>query len=404
MRTFFQSKGSPKPSDAEPSPAHPSKSQPRHRLLRHLSRHSVQILLILAALLLGFRAALPYIVKNYVNRTLSRLDGYRGHVDDVDMHLWRGAYSVSGVNIVKTDGKVPVPFFAAKNIDFSVEWMGLFEGALVAKIEFDDPVINFVAGPSQSTTQVGVDKPWLSVIKDLFPLNINRFEVKNGAVHYRDFYAKPKVELTVDHIHMMGKNLTNSRRFSKTLVAELEMTGRAFESAPMKVTAKIDPSTEKATFELTAKLDPVPLSQFNEFTEAYAHFHFQKGTLELVCELAAKNGDLTGYVKPLLDNIAIIDLKDAKNPLKFAWESLVAGVTRLFRNQPHDRFATKIPISGSFDNPKAAILPALGNILRNEFIKVFTGNLDSSVTLQDVEKTTDVKAKPAESAAAPAQR
>jgi hypothetical protein len=39
-------------------------------------------------------------------------------------------------------------------------------------IRLYDPIINFVQGRSRKTTQVGVDKPWLHVTKELFPLNI----------------------------------------------------------------------------------------------------------------------------------------------------------------------------------------------------------------------------------------
>jgi len=356
------------------------------RFCRGVSRHTLQIVIVLAAVLLALRVALPELVKRYVNKTLDQIDGYHGHVEDVDMHLWRGAYSVSGVNIVKTDGNIPVPFFKARVIDFSVEWQALFQGALVAKILFETPVINFVAGPTEGTTQVGVDKPWLSVIKELFPLKINRFEVVNGSAHYRDFHSTPKVDLLLDRTKILGLNLTNSNRLSKTLVGKIEIEGRAFESSHYQVHTKIDPSTERATFDLSAKLDPVQLTQFNEYAEAYGKFHFQKGTMALVLELAASDGTLKGYAKPILDDISVIDLRDAKNPLKLAWEGLVGGVLRLFRNQPHDRFATRIPIEGTMKNPQTPILPTLGNILKNEFIRAYQSDFEGDIGLKDAQK------------------
>jgi hypothetical protein len=81
-------------------------------------------------------------------------------------------------------------------------------------------VINFVQGRSRKTTQVGVDKPWLHVTKELFPLNI-----------------------------------------------------------------------------------------------AYGNFTFEKETLAITSELAASNGKFTGYIKPLFDDIAVIDLSETKPTL-----------------------------------------------------------------------------------------
>jgi len=363
------------------------------RLLRRLGRLQFQFLLVLAAALIAARVALPYFVKKYVNQKINEIPGYGGHVEDIGIHLWRGAYTIHEIHIEKTDGKVPVPFFAAPDIDFSVEWRALFQGALVAKIEFDRPVMNFVAGPTEATTQVGVDKPWLSVIKELFPLKINRFEVFDGSVHYRDFFSKPKVDQKIDRIHMLAINLTNSSKLSKSLVATINVTARAFNSGRLGSTVHLDPRPDKPTFDLAATLSPVPLKNFNDFTEAYAFFHFQKGTLELAMELAASNGELDGYIKPLLDDMAIIDLRDLKNPVKFTWTSLVAGISRLFRNQPHDRFATKIPIHGSFDDLKLGVLPSLGGILRNEFIRVFQGNLEGTVNLNTARQADAAEGK-----------
>lgn len=355
--------------------------------LRHLPRHTLVILIVLAVLLIAARLAAPHFIKKYVNRKINEMPGYRGQIGDVSLHLWRGAYSIESIELLKTGDGVPVPFFSSQTVDLSVQWAALFQGALVAKIKFYDPVINFVKGPSEETTQVGVDKPWTGLVQDLFPLNINRFEVFHGAVHYRDFHSSPKVNLTLDRLHMLATNLTNSRKVAQTLIATLTVNGRAFESSPFDVQMKLDPWRDKPTFDLSAKMEPVPLTQFNDFAEAYGKFHFQKGTLALATELAASDGHLSGYVKPLLDQIAIIDVRDVKNPVKLLWESAVAGLTRLFRNQGENRFATKIPISGSLDAPKIALLPTLGNILKNEFIKAYQGNLDHDVSLKDAVKT-----------------
>ena len=58
-------------------------------------------LAIVAVVLIATRAALPYAVKDYVNRTLHGLEAYDGSVDDVDLALWRGAYRIDGIRIVK---------------------------------------------------------------------------------------------------------------------------------------------------------------------------------------------------------------------------------------------------------------------------------------------------------------
>ena len=64
-------------------------------------------------LLVAVRLALPSIVLHQVNSRLMALEAYDGHVDDIDLALWRGAYRIDGIRIVKTGAKHPTPFFSA---------------------------------------------------------------------------------------------------------------------------------------------------------------------------------------------------------------------------------------------------------------------------------------------------
>ncbi|MEO6054516.1 MAG: DUF748 domain-containing protein [Chthoniobacterales bacterium] len=363
-------------------------------MIKRLLKWQVQLLIVLIALLVGLRIALPYIVKSYANKKINEMPDYSGHIGDVYIKLWRGAYQIRDIEIFKSSGKVPVPFFSSEIVEFSVEWRALFNGALVAKVKFIAPELNFVNGPSHSSSQIGVDKPWNEVLRKLVPMDINRFEVKNGVIHYRDFHSDPKVNLQIDHIEMLGTNFTNSAKLSKTLVAAVTFKGRVFNESTVTGQCKIDPWKENPTFTLNFQMRPLSLVKINEFVRAYAKFDFEKGTLAITSELAASDGKIIGYVKPIFDDISVINLKeDIKNPLKLVWEGVVGGVLRLFRNQPHNRFATKIPIEGDFSNPKKPLLPILGNILKNAFLHVYTTDLDHSVSLEKAEKAEAEAAK-----------
>lgn len=78
------------------------------------------VLFILAALAGIGRALLPTAVRDYVNRTLDRNPLYSGKIGDVQIHLWRGAYSIQEIRISKTTANIPVPFFAARRVDFAI--------------------------------------------------------------------------------------------------------------------------------------------------------------------------------------------------------------------------------------------------------------------------------------------
>ena len=95
-----------------------------------------------------------------MNGRLAALDSYYGSVADIDIGLWRGAYRIDGIEIVKTGAKQPKPFFDSRRVDFSVEWHSLMRGSLVAEGHFFEPKLNLVEGPTEKQSQLGTEEHW----------------------------------------------------------------------------------------------------------------------------------------------------------------------------------------------------------------------------------------------------
>lgn len=353
------------------------------------------VVVILAVALIVVRAMLPIWVRDYVNRKLSEIEGYRGHVAEVDIHLWRGAYTIRGVKIEKTSGRVPVPFFTAPAIDMSVEWKELFHGALVGEIHFEQPEMNLVNGASKATDQAALDEPWTEKIGDLFPLRINRATVRGGEIHYRDLNKKPAVDVEIDQLRMVATNLTNSRKLSETLNAEIEIAGRPLRAGQLKANIDLDPYATKPTFAAELEMDALPLVKLNDFAKAYGGITFEEGTLKIAIALKSEQGKFLGYVEPVFNKMVIFDPKeDAESPIDFIWQGIVGGLTRIIRNHPKDRFGTKVPVSGSFDDPAPAVMDTVFNIFKNAFVKAFEGTLkNDDIDLDQIQKSSETKPK-----------
>ena len=182
----------------------------RHKGHRGWRRFGL-VLLILGVLAGAGRAYLPQFVRHYVNRTLDRNPLYAGEIGDVEIHLWRGAYSIENVQISKTTGHVPVPFFAAKRVDFAIQWNALFHRRLVGRVLMEEPELNIVDAPSEGETQTGAGAPWLAMIRDLFPFQINSAMIKNGSVHFRSYKAQKPVDVYVSQVEASIDNLGNIR-------------------------------------------------------------------------------------------------------------------------------------------------------------------------------------------------
>jgi uncharacterized protein involved in outer membrane biogenesis len=111
---------------------------PWTRLRRGLGVKSL-VLLVAVLLFTVARLLLPAGIKLYANDKLAEIVDYRGSIDDVGVSLLTGGYSFQGMEIVKTAGQVPVPFFSARRIDFTLEPSALLDGVLVAEVTFHQP-------------------------------------------------------------------------------------------------------------------------------------------------------------------------------------------------------------------------------------------------------------------------
>ncbi len=69
--------------------------------MRRKPRNAALLLITLLALLLAARMGLPEVARQMVNNRLAQLEDYQGYIKDIDIALWRGAYTIEGLSIDK---------------------------------------------------------------------------------------------------------------------------------------------------------------------------------------------------------------------------------------------------------------------------------------------------------------
>jgi hypothetical protein len=367
----------PAPDDAV-EPAKDKSPRPRRR-----SRWRIAgtILLALVVLLLAARLALPTAVRWYVNRTINRSEMYEGRIGEIHLHLWRGAYEIDDVRLLKTTGNVPVPLFSAKRVDFAMQWDAVLHRRLVGQMVMFEPELNFVDSGSDSDSQTGAGGPWLQIIRDLFPFKINSARIRNGQIHFRAVHRDPPVDVYLSQLDASVENLTNIHDDVAPLVTTIAARAKAMNQADFQYEMKLDPFSYRPTFQLAVRLLGLDVTKTNELARAYGNFDFERGWFDLVIEMEAKEGQVQGYVKPLFRDLQVFSLKRdvAKdNPLQLFWEALVGVTTDILKNPPRDQFGTMIPFRGDMTGPQTDLLAAVGNVLRNAFIRAYLPRLEGA--------------------------
>ena len=333
--------------------------------------------LALVVLAVLARAAMPYVLLRYVNRTLEDLEGHTGHVDDIDVALLRGAYRIEGVTVRDVDSGASDPLLTIAAIDLSVQWKALLDGAVVGEVALIEPHLNLRARVSSETgaeddQQLGQEADWTEALDELFPVSINRFEVHDGTIELRPLDGEPPVDLSLTHLNALATNLSTVRDPDKDRPADFEATATVLESGTWRVEGVLDPLAPSPDARVATRLAGVELRALNPILRTAASIDAEAGTLELVAEMDVADGRFEGYVKPLLRDVEIYDLgEDDEGLLGQIWEALVGVTAELLENQPKDQLATKIPLEGSLDDPETDVWETIWNVLRNAYVEAF---------------------------------
>lgn len=336
------------------------------------------------------RLMLPYFVTRYVNKVLADIPGYQGSIGDVDIWLIRGAYIIHDLKIFKVNGNDKVPFIDIPHSDLSVEWPALLKGSVVGEIIFEKPKLNFIGGDGDekkepgNDTQTGEDVDWTEPLKDLMPLQINRLEINDGAIYFHDFTTKPKVTIHLDSLQLRATNLNNAQRQKEKLPSEVVVTAKSIGGGKLNVVMNLNVLKEIPDLDMNLKFEGVHMPALNDFFAAYSKIDIEKGTFNLYSELAVNDSEITGYVKPIAQNVKVVDWKkDKENPLNLIWQSIVGVVVEFFENQKEDQFATKVPLNGNLKDIKSGVWPTIWNVFRNGFVQAFERNTDNSIKFSD---------------------
>ncbi|WP_335967252.1 DUF748 domain-containing protein [Galbibacter sp. PAP.153] len=346
------------------------------------------VVLTVVIILIIFRLLLPGIVKRYVNNTLQDIPGYWGHVEDIDINLYRGAYVIHQLKLDKIEGESNIPFLDFEKSDISIQWKSLFNGKIVSKINLYKPKVTYIFEEQVKDSVEPTNEDWSEALTDLVPIDINKLNIEQGKVGFLQFNKSPDVDLYIDQISLTATNLRNVVDKEQELPSSVKATAISIGQGKINLDGKMDLVQQIPDVDFDFSLEKANVTALNSFTLAYAGFDFEKGNFDLFSEVVINDGYLKGYFKPILTDTKIVDAfgKEGSNIFKKAWEGFVGFFKFIFKNQKQDTLATKIPVEGDLNDVGSNIFTTIVGIFKNAFIKAYKGEVDESIEFNDLEK------------------
>lgn len=341
--------------------------------------------LIIVALLVIARIMLPYFLEKYVNKTLDDIPGYEGHVEDIDVALYRGAYVIDELILQKENSENQVPLLDFHKTDISIEWSALFRGEIVSEIEMHRPQVNYIFEEQQKPNPDGETKinDWSEALTDLVPIQINRLRVHNGKIGFVQLSADPNIDLMLDQVELVAINLRNVRDVGNTLPSVIKANAVSFGGGDFSLDGKMDLMQKIPDMDVGISLKNADVTALNELTNQFAGVDFASGTFELYSEFAIANGYLQGYLKPMFIDTKLLGKADKDGFFKTLWEGFVGVFKFLFKNQGTDTLATKVPMEGDLTKVDTSVFSTIINIFKNAWIQAFTTQVEGDIKYED---------------------
>jgi len=209
-------------------------------------------------------------------------------------------------------------------------------------------------------------------------VKINELRLTRSTVGYVNKATTPSYRVFLSDTDGTLTNLSN-QQVEGTAVAKLKGLFMGSGTAHAEATFRADQAGP--SFNVGVRIEEVDVTRLNDLFRAYGRFDMASGRFDFYSELDAKDGVVTGYIKPLFQDLQVYSKEQDKDKpaLEKMYEHIVGGVAKVLKNRPREEVATKAQVIGRIDNPKVGTLAALGGLVENAFFKAILPGFDAEI-------------------------
>jgi hypothetical protein len=346
----------------------------------------------LLLLLLAARLALDPYAAWRTREALAGLEGYRGEFSSVSVSVLRLSYSVEGLKLVpepRRGGETRVSF-RAKRIEIALAPGELVRRRVrVFRVELDEPKVEVRAAGGG-----GGKKRWDAELRERLsrepPRAYERIQVRRAEVGFSDESSgTPAVRLR--DVDLVVENAPTKLELANGEPTLLEASGTLQRTGRVSVFVTADPFTRRVSFAGRGAVEGLELRDLAGLLARKTDVLPEKGTVDVFARFLAREGRLSGAVKPVLKDVEVKPARPGTPALK-AW--LTDAALKISSRVPRRDAATGvIPIQGDLTDPKTDLWTTVWAVLRN----AFAAGVESGLA----EPTPEKSPRPAPQARAP---
>ncbi|HXJ20907.1 MAG TPA: DUF748 domain-containing protein [Polyangia bacterium] len=327
---------------------------------------------VVIALVLAIRLVLDPIAAHYTRKELNAPDTTRGDFDRVHVTVLPPGYEIHRLKIdERVDRGWKHPLFYAERVKASADLRSLLHGHLAAHARIDEPKFIYTERAKAEETEKKTSGPpdLEPILRQILPARVDRIEVRDGEVEFRDLVDKGQPKLWVHDIELAVENLATRRQLSGGEPATVSGSAKLGRSGQLSLFVSANPFARPLVFAGRAELRGWRIAEMYDLVEPQTKLQPTQGTLDVFVEFKSRDGRITGGVKPVLKNA---EVKAAAGGIGTRLKAWVADEgLHIFSDRVPGRnaVATVVPIEGRLDKPDVQLWPTVMGVIRNAFVE-----------------------------------
>lgn len=337
------------------------------------------VLLTLLVLTLIVRAIAPAMILSKLNEKLANSSPvYSMHIGDLDLGLLTFSYRFGNIeSFYKRTGE---KFFDLKTVRVQISFRELLHGRILTNVEADEGhfILTKAILNSKDEPDAKLKETTMKTSDALFPVRIAVVKVHRSSFDFADFVTQD--QKTRWRVSEIEAKFFNINPLPGNPYTSFDAKGNLLGTSPFSIIGKAKRLDKPMGWKIDIEMKDFSLPIANHILYRDVPFTFMAGTLDLYGEAKSEKGQISGYVKPFLKSVKILNSKEKLKNLKhFFFEIIGAFGNWVLKNSDTKTTATKIAFHEEGGHLKVDIGDALQAALKNKFDKPLTPGTDDSV-------------------------
>jgi hypothetical protein len=209
-------------------------------------------------------------------------------------------------------------------------------------------------------------------------ISVREFDITHSNFSFTDQTSSPNYKLFINDTDLALKNLSNHQNQGP---ADLTLRGKFMGSGETSIAGDFLASRQGPALNLKVAIQNTDLPSMNDILRAYGRFDVAAGKFSVFSEIAIKDDNIDGYIKPMFADLKVYDYQKDKGTgiMHQAKELAIAGASHLFKNSSTRQVATDIDLKGKLTSPNTSTWQAIAQVMRNAFVEAIIPGFDRAV-------------------------